>query len=74
MPDTVPADRVATIRSLNAAVELVKPAELVSRVDNLKAEGYTFVHPFDDVRLMAGYGSCAVEILQQCPEVDVLGV
>jgi len=30
------------------------------------------MHPFDDVRLFAGYGSIALEILEDFPEVEVV--
>ena len=35
-------------------------------------EGYVFVHPFDDVMVMAGAGTVAVEMLEDAPELDTL--
>ena len=32
--------------------------------------GYTFVHPFDDVRVIAGQGTAALEMLEDVPEID----
>ena len=32
--------------------------------------GYTFVHPFDDPRVIAGQGTVAVEMLQDVPTLD----
>lgn len=32
--------------------------------------GLTFVHPFDDVRVIAGQGTVAVEMLEDVPEID----
>ena len=32
--------------------------------------GYTFVHPFDDPRVIAGQGTVAVEMLEDVPEID----
>jgi threonine dehydratase len=41
----------------------------------LEAEkGYTFVHPFDDARIIAGQGTAALEILEDVPEIDMLVV
>ena len=38
------------------------------------AEGYTFVHPFDDPRIIAGQGTVAVEMLADVPDIDTLVV
>ena len=34
--------------------------------------GYTFVHPFDDPRVIAGQGTVAVEMLADVPAIDML--
>jgi threonine dehydratase len=34
------------------------------------ARGFTFVHPFDDPRIIAGAGTCAVEMLEDAPAID----
>lgn len=33
-------------------------------------QGLTFVHPFDDVRVIAGQGTVAVEMLEDVPSID----
>ncbi|MFS2111808.1 threonine ammonia-lyase [Sphingomonas sp. Sphisp140] len=39
----------------------------------LEAEhGFTFVHPFDDPRIIAGQGTVALEMLEDVPEIDTL--
>jgi threonine dehydratase len=39
----------------------------------LEAEkGFTFVHPFDDVRIIAGQGTAALEMLEDVPAIDTL--
>jgi threonine dehydratase len=35
-------------------------------------KGYVFIHAFDDDAVIAGQGTCALEILEQVPQVDVL--
>jgi len=41
----------------------------------LEAEkGFTFVHPFDDPRVIAGQGTVALEMLEDVPELDTLVV
>ncbi|MES2754135.1 MAG: threonine ammonia-lyase [Pseudomonadota bacterium] len=37
----------------------------------LEAErGYTFIHPFDDIRVVAGQGTTAIEMLEDVPAID----
>ena len=39
----------------------------------LEAErGYTFVHPFDDPRIIAGAGTVALEMLEDVPAIDAI--
>lgn len=37
-----------------------------------RAEGYVFVHPYDDPAIMAGAGTMALELLAEEPELDAL--
>ncbi|MDX1396584.1 MAG: threonine/serine dehydratase, partial [Gemmatimonadota bacterium] len=37
----------------------------------VEEHGYTYVHPFDDPRLIAGQGTLGMEILEDWPEVEV---
>ncbi len=37
-----------------------------------KEKGYVFIHAFDDDAVIAGQGTCALEILEQVPDLDVL--
>jgi threonine dehydratase len=36
--------------------------------------GYTYIHPFDDLQLIAGQGTVGLEIMEDWPEVDVIVV
>ena len=36
------------------------------------SKGYIFVHPFDDVMVMAGAGTVGLEMLEDAPELDTL--
>ncbi|MGH3058456.1 MAG: threonine ammonia-lyase, partial [Gaiellaceae bacterium] len=38
------------------------------------SEGLTYVHPFDDLDLIAGQGTVGVELLEDWPQVDVVVV
>ncbi len=37
-----------------------------------RREGFTFVHPYDDPAIIAGQGTCGLEMLEQAPDIDVL--
>jgi threonine dehydratase len=38
------------------------------------AEGRTYVHAFDDEKVMAGQGTIGLEIVEDCPDVDIVVV
>ncbi len=40
----------------------------------VRERGYTYVHPFDDLQLIAGQGTLGLEIVGDWPEVDVVVV
>ncbi len=37
-----------------------------------KKEGATFLHPYDDLEVMAGQGTIGIEILEDLPTVDMV--
>ncbi|WP_375271698.1 threonine ammonia-lyase [Sphingomonas sp.] len=77
MPRNTPIVKVTQTKGHGATVilegETFDAAYAHARV--LEAErGYTFVHPFDDPRVIAGQGTVAVEMLADVPEIDTLVV
>lgn len=59
----------------DADLESEGPAEAHERLLAYVAEtGATFVHPFDDPVLQAGYGSLGMEIVEDLPDVDTVVV
>jgi threonine dehydratase len=40
----------------------------------VEERGYTYIHPFDDLQLIAGQGTVGLEILDDWPDVDVIVV
>jgi threonine dehydratase len=49
--------------------------EANDKAKELVAErGYTYIHPFDDLQLIAGQGTLGLEIVRDWPEVDVVVV
>ncbi len=75
MPRTTPTVKVTQTEGHKANVvlegETFDAAYAHARV--LEAQcGYTFVHPFDDPRVIAGQGTAAVEMLEDVPSLDTL--
>ena len=75
MPRTTPTVKVTQTEGHKAKVVLegdtFDAAYAHARV--LEAEcGFTFVHPFDDPRVIAGQGTAAVEMLEDVPSLDTL--
>ncbi len=36
--------------------------------------GLTFLHPFDDIAVIAGQGTIGLELLEQCPQLEAVVV
>ncbi len=73
MPMTTPLVKVAATRSYGAEVVLsganYDEAFATARAE-CDAEGWTFVHPFDDDAVIAGQGTVGLEIIEQNPYLD----
>jgi len=68
MGRNTPSIKVNAVRALGARVVLHGDGfdEAKAHADGLVAEhGYTFVHPFDDVDVIAGQGTVGMEIMNQ---------
>ncbi len=75
MPDGAPISKVEATKAYGAKVCLVKGAydDAYAYAKKLQEEkGYTFLHPFDDVDVIAGQGTIGLEMLEQMPSVDVV--
>ena len=75
MPTNTSAVKQAAVAHYGARIVHCEPNE-ESRTRTLEAiiekEGRTLVHPFDDVRVIAGQGTAALELLEQVAELDVV--
>ena len=76
MPAHTPFVKVQRTEVLGARVVLHGEglAEATAEAERLAAEGRTFVHPYDDVAVIAGQGTVALELLEDHPELDALMV
>ena len=75
MPKFTPHTKVTRTASWGAKVVLHGEtlAEAAAHARTLAAErGLVFVHPYNDVGVMAGQGTLALELLQDVPDLDVL--
>ncbi len=56
---------------VEAAGDVPTSAEYEATADRIQREtGAAPVHPYDDVRTIAGQGTCALELLEEAPDLD----
>jgi threonine dehydratase len=70
LPANTPQNYLDAARGYGATVELLPNiAEAFAAIETHTRNGKTFVHPFDDERVIAGQGTVGLEILEDCPSV-----
>jgi threonine dehydratase len=75
MPKDAPRVKVDAVRGYGARIVFSgsAPEDRESALDDVvKETGAEFVHPSDDLRVIAGQGTCALEILEEIPELDIV--
>src|SRR5271155_1264823 len=75
MPSNAPAVKKAATATLGAEIVEVGPAssDRKSKAEELEAKfGYVMVPPYDDPAIIAGQGTCGLEILEDLQEVDLV--
>lgn len=75
MPTTTPLIKVNRTKAHGAQVILhgdVYDDACAYATNMAKEQGLVFVHPFNDLRVAAGQGSVAVEILEELPDTDII--
>ncbi len=75
MPTTTPLIKVNRTKGYGAEVILHGDVydEASAHAEELAAKnGYTFVHPFDDLAVATGQGTIAMEIIKELPLVDYI--
>jgi threonine dehydratase len=75
MPRNAPEIKKKAVAGYGAEIILCEPT-LQSREDTLREvvarTGAAFVHPFDDYRVIAGQATCAVELIEDVPGLEVV--
>src|SRR5256712_5153370 len=75
MPEWAPLIKVTSSRRYGAEVILAGANydDAYARACDIASErGLTFVHPFDDERVIAGQGTLGLELLEQRPDMDAV--
>ncbi|WP_019870911.1 threonine ammonia-lyase [Salinispora oceanensis] len=75
MPINAPLPKVEATKGYGAKVELVGNTvdeSLVAAQTYAERTGATLIHPFDHRDVIAGQGTVALELLEQCPEVRTI--
>ena len=75
MPTSTPIIKINRTKSYGAEVVLYgnvydEACEYAKKL--AQEEGYTFIHPFDDLDVATGQGSIAMEIIKELPTVDYI--
>ena len=75
MPSSALQVKKAAVAGYGALITECEPT-LEARETTLAAvqekTGATFIHPYDDPRVIAGQGTAALELLEQAPDLDVV--
>lgn len=75
LPAGAPISKIEATRHLGAEVCLVPGVyddAYQKALELQKEHGYTFIHPFDDLKVIAGQGTIALEILEEMPDVEAV--
>lgn len=75
MPEGAPLSKVQATKKYGAQVILQGQSfdEALEKAFELQKEtGATFLHPFDDPRVIEGQGTLGLEVLEQLPDVDAI--
>jgi threonine dehydratase len=75
MPANAPESKKRAVAALGAEIVSVGPAssERKARAEELAgAHGYVVIPPYDDRAIIAGQGSCGLEIVEDLPQVDLV--
>jgi threonine dehydratase len=75
MPSNSPQAKQAAVRRYGGDVVLCEPT-LAARESTarqvMERTGAVFIHPYDDLRVMAGQGTTAIELLEDVPGLDMI--
>jgi threonine dehydratase len=75
MPNNAPQAKQAAVRRYGGEIHFCEPT-LAARESTarqvMERTGAALIHPYDDLRVMAGQGTTAIELLEDVPDLDVI--
>jgi threonine dehydratase len=75
MPNNAPQAKQAAVRRYGGDILLCEPT-LAARESTarqvMERTGAALIHPYDDLRVMAGQGTTAIELLEDVPDLDMI--
>jgi threonine dehydratase len=75
MPSTSPKVKVAAVRGYGGRIVFCDPTQ-DARETTLKQvqeqTGAIFIHPYNNPKIIAGQGTCALELLEQVPNLEII--
>ena len=77
MPEFAPFSKIERTRNFGARVVLLGDtldASAVAAREIAETDNLTFVHPYDDPRIVAGQGTIGLEMLEDNPDLDTIVV
>jgi threonine dehydratase len=75
MPESAAKVKQANVARFGAAIRFCAPTQAAREeacADVGRETGATLIHPYDDVRVIAGQGTAALEFLAAVPDLDVV--
>jgi threonine dehydratase len=75
MPENAPRVKVEAVRGYGARITFCTPTQAAREealASVVERTGAAFIHPYNDLRVIAGQGTCAAEILEETGPLDFL--
>lgn len=74
VPRNAVASKVANIRACGGNIHFCDPTQAAreAALEKLVDAGMEAVPPYDDERIISGQGSCALELIEQVPDLDII--
>tara|TARA_B100000959_G_scaffold283648_1_gene353080 strand:- start:12373 stop:13359 length:987 start_codon:yes stop_codon:yes gene_type:complete len=75
MPSNAPKVKVQGVHSHGAEITFCEPnleARMATAESVMERTGAVFIHPFDNPHVIAGQGTAALELLQECGPLDAI--
>jgi threonine dehydratase len=75
MPSNSPQAKQASVRRYGGEIILCEPtlaAREATALEVMQRTGASFIHPYDNLHVMAGQGTTAIELLEDVPDLDAI--